>query len=204
VEPEGEEVFEAVMRKRIMDKRRELGHTERAVPAAGADAADPDAHRTEKEARKREKEARKKEKEEREAARRAREAERLKRMGMAKAAAELDAGLFTAGEVKRREIKSKKAVTADREAQTLAKLGAFPLWISQQHLSQRLSRHACARGTLALVLTSAICILQPASQVPSRAGRRRTAGSERAARSRPGWPRRRHGRGALSCGGALL
>ena len=124
-EPEGEEAFEAVMRKRIMEKRRELGHTERAVPAAGADAAEPDAHRTEKEARKREKEARKKEKEEREAARRAREAERLKRMGMSKAAAELDVGLYTAGEVKRREIKSKKAVTADREAETLAKLAKF-------------------------------------------------------------------------------
>jgi peptidyl-prolyl cis-trans isomerase SDCCAG10 len=124
-DPEGEETFEAVMRKRIMDKRRELGHTERAVLPPGADAPEDDARRAEKEARRQEKEARKKEKEEREASRRAREAERLKRMGMTKAAAEIDAGLYNAGEVKRREIKSKKAATAEREAETLAKLARF-------------------------------------------------------------------------------
>ena len=124
-DPEGEETFEAVMRKRIMDKRRELGHTDRAVPPPGTDAPEDDARRAEKEARRQEKEARKKEKEEREASRRAREAERLKRMGMTKAAAEVDAGLYNAGEVKRREIKSKKAATAEREAETLAKLARF-------------------------------------------------------------------------------
>ena len=124
-DPEGEETFEAVMRKRIMDKRRELGHTDRAVPPPSTDAPEDDARRAEKEARRQEKEARKKEKEEREASRRAREAERLKRMGMTKAAAEIDAGLYNAGEVKRREIKSKKAATAEREAETLAKLARF-------------------------------------------------------------------------------
>jgi len=124
-EPEGEEAFEDVMRRRIMDKRRELGHVERAVPEPGAAAAEPDARGAEKEARRKEKDERKKEKEEREASRRAREADRLKRMGMTKAAAEVDAGLYTAGEVKRREIKSKKASTADREKETLAKLAKF-------------------------------------------------------------------------------
>jgi hypothetical protein len=120
------EDFEAAMRRKIMDKRRELGDTQQAPPPAAATAAAPRADgretREEKEARRA---ARNRDKEEREAAKRAHEADKLKRLGLTKMAAEVDAGLLTAGEVKRRAIKASKARTAEREKETLEKLARF-------------------------------------------------------------------------------
>jgi hypothetical protein len=130
--------FDARLRRKILDKRREqqMGDAAPAADAAaaggGAAAAAPRADgketREEKEARRA---ARALEKQEREAAARAREADKLKRLGLTKLAAEVDAGgLFTAGEVKRREIKAKKLRTADREKETLAKLHKFQAALS--------------------------------------------------------------------------
>ncbi len=115
--------FEGRMRQKILDKRRELGA---AAPSARPDTAAAEAGKggetaAEKEARRA---ARRREKEEAEAAKRAAEAEKLRRLGLTKLAAE-DAALYTAGEVKRREIKHKRAHTADRENETLAKLAKF-------------------------------------------------------------------------------
>jgi hypothetical protein len=119
------EEFDAGMRRKIMDKRRELGDPQQAPPPSAAAAvprADGRETREEKEARHA---ARTRAKEEREAAKRAHEAEKLKRLGLTKMAAEVDAGLLTAGEVKRRAIKAGKARTAEREKETLEKLARF-------------------------------------------------------------------------------
>ncbi len=131
---EGED-FEARMRRKIMEKRRDFGATGAPALPGGGDGGCGDGtaaapagekrHGETREERDARRAARAQEKEARAAARRAHEAEKLKRLGLSKLAAEVDAGLLTAGEAKRRTIKSKKALTVDREKETLAKLQRF-------------------------------------------------------------------------------
>lgn len=121
IEPD-EDDFEARMRRKILDKRNQHLTNTADTPAppfppppppppppAGNVSDDAAA----KEARRRDKEEAKK----------LAEAERLRRLGITKLAA--DAGLYSAGEMKRREIKHRKEYTAERERDTLAKLQKF-------------------------------------------------------------------------------
>lgn len=106
--------FDAVMRSRLAEKRRELGLAERPVAAlVDPPPAAPSARVG---------------KAQKAAAAQLREAEQLRRLGLTKAAAALAAdaaGLYTEGEVRRREAKHRKLSTKDREAETLAKLARF-------------------------------------------------------------------------------
>jgi peptidyl-prolyl cis-trans isomerase SDCCAG10 len=115
--------FEARMRRQILDKRSALAGALPPPPplppppqqAAVADDA------AAKEARRREKEARLE-------AKRVAEADKLRRLGLTKLAA--DKGLYTPGELKRREIKLRKEGIAEREKETLAKLQRFQQGLS--------------------------------------------------------------------------
>ena len=117
-EPDDGGDFEARMKRKIQEKRKELLDAAGLPPpppppplppppaAAPRDVVDKEARRREKE----------------EATKRA-EAEKLHRLGLTKLAAE--SGLYSAGETKRREIKYRKDAIAERERETLAKLSRF-------------------------------------------------------------------------------
>jgi len=104
--------FDAVMRSRLAEKRRELA--ERPVAAlVDPPPAAPSARVG---------------KAQKAAAAQLREAEQLRRLGLTKAAAALAAdvaGLYSEGEVRRRVVKHRKLSTQDREAETLSKLARF-------------------------------------------------------------------------------
>ena len=118
---DGEEGFDARLRRKVADKRRHLGDPAPPPPAPASLPAPVSDKAARRAARARDKEAV-------EAARREREADRLRRLGLTKAAEALqaeDAALYTAGEVKRREIKQRKARGGEREKATMERLAAF-------------------------------------------------------------------------------